>query len=462
MKKFDLIVIGSGSAGSSVIEAAHARGAKVCVIERDAIGGECPNYACVPAKAMLKSAKLYYSTKHHLRKYGVHASNVRFSFSEIMARKKDVVDTITGKGKRLKKFWGDMGVTVVKGNAHFVDAHTVRVGSKLLKAKGFVIATGAVDFIPPIDGIDQVPYLDYRAVTQLRRQPKSIIIVGGGPVGCEFGTFFTLLGTKVTIMQLAPLILHREDEEISLIAEKALKDQKAKVLTQTKVLAVQKDGRGVKVTYQVGEGPRRTMRADALLLAAGKRANIAGLNVEAAGVKLDRKGRLKVSETLQTTAKNIFAAGDVSGGMLFTHMAHHEGMIAGENIVKVLKKKKGLKKRDMRVVPRVTFTLPEVASVGMTTKEAAGARKKFAVGSFPLGALGRAVTEGERVGVVKLVVEKKSRLILGGHAIGVAAGEMIHEVALAMQMGVTVDDLVAMTHAFPTWSEGVLAAASSV
>lgn len=459
---FDVIVIGSGSAGSSAIETAHARGAKICVIERDAIGGECPNYACVPVKAMLKSAKLYHQVKHGLPKYGVHASKVRYSFSEIMNRKADVVSTITGKGKRLKKAWESMGVKVVKGDAHFVDKHTVRVGSKQLTAKAFVIATGAKDFIPPIDGIESVDYLDYRKTTLLKRQPKSLVIIGGGPVGCEFATFFSLLGTKVTLIQLAPHVLQREDEEVSVIVERSMKEQGVNILTQAKALGVKKVSGGVQVTYQVKMGRRKTITVDKVLLAAGKRANIDDLNVKAAGIKTDAKGRLKISESLQTSSRHIFAAGDVSGGMLFTHMAHQEGDIAGWNAMQVIQKKRGLRKRDMRVVPRVTFTLPEVASVGMTAKEAAAVKMKIVIGTFPLGALGRAVTEGERAGFMKVIVDKKTRLILGGHAVGTSVGEMMHEVALAMHMKITVDDLATMTHAFPTWSEGVLAAASSV
>ena len=460
--EFDLIVIGSGSAVSSAIEAAHARGAKICVIERDAMGGECPNYACVPAKAMLKSAKLYHQTKHGLAKYGVHAGKVRFSFAEIMRRKTEVVQTITGNGKRLKKMWEGMGVKIVKGDAHFVDKHTVRVGSKQFTAKAFVIATGASDFVPPIDGIESIDYLDYRKTTQLKRQPKFMVIIGAGPVGCEFGTFFSLLGTQVTMIQLAPHILHREDEEVSVVIEQAMKEQGVKILTQAKALAVKKVSGGTQVTYQVKMGRRKTIKVDKVLLAAGKRANIEGLNLKAAGVKTDAKGRLIVSESMQTSTKHIFAAGDVAGGMLFTHMAHHEGDIAGWNAMQVLQRKKGLRERDMVVVPRVTFTLPEVASVGMTAKEAAEAKLKIEIGTFPLGALGRAVTEGERTGFVKLVVDKKTRMILGGHAVGSSSGEILHEIALAMQMNITVDDLAAMTHAFPTWSEGVLAAASSV
>jgi pyruvate/2-oxoglutarate dehydrogenase complex dihydrolipoamide dehydrogenase (E3) component len=462
MEEFDVIIIGSGSAGSSALEAAYAEGARIALIERDAFGGECPNHACIPIKSMLHSAKLYHQAVHDFGAYGIHTGKVRFSFSEIMTRKTDVVETITGKGKRLNKLWESMDVSVYRGEAHFVDEQTVAVGKHRLKAKGFVIATGTHDWIPPIDGIESVPYLTYREATSLKGLPSSIVIVGGGPVGCEFATFFALLGVQVTLIELGERVLAREDEEISLLTQKRLEEYGVKVLTSSKVLSTKTVPGGMcEVTYQVDMGRRKRIKVAKILLAAGKRPNIESLAHEAAGVKTS-KGQLRVKETLQTNVKHIFAAGDVSGGMLFTHMAHAEGVLAGQNVMRVLKGKRTLQKRDLRVVPRVTFTYPEVASVGLTPQEAAKGRAAIAIAQFPLGALGRAVTEGKRDGFVKIVIQKKSRKIIGGHCIGAHAGELIHEIALAMEKDLTIDDLSGMIHAFPTWSEGISAAAGMV
>lgn len=457
-KKFDVIVIGAGSAGFSAAEAAHARGAKVCIIEQDKWGGECPNYACVPTKALLKSAKLYYQTANHLSDYGVHATSVRFNFKEIMKRKEAVVNAITAGGTRVGTLAKEMGMTAVKGSARFDSDHVVSVGNRRFEGKSIVIATGTTDFVPPIDGLHDSGFLGYRDVVSLQRMPSSVAVIGGGPVGCEFATFFGLLGANVHVLQLNPQILHRENAEIAAIAHQKLLEYGINVHVNTKTLSVKREGRKKRVTYQVGSKARQSVLVDHVILAAGKRANIEHLRMENTSVKLDSKGRLKMRETLQTSVDHIYAVGDVSGGMMFTHTAHHEGSIAGFNAMERIKK--NYRRRNVRVVPRVTFTLPEVASVGMTPEEASAAKKSFMIGRFPIGALGRSVTEGERSGLLKLVVDKKTRKILGGHVIGEHAGEVIHEIALAMQVGAKVDVLAQMIHAFPTYSEAVTAAAS--
>lgn len=458
--KFDIAVIGSGSAGFSAAEQANSLGAKVCIVEEDAWGGECPNYACIPTKALLRSAKLYHHTKHHASDYGVHTGRVTFNFAEIMQRKRAVVDLITGKGERLKKTAHDLGMTAVSGSARFMDEHTIQVGARKIKADKFVIATGATSFIPPVAGLAEADYMTYQDAVSLSERPGSILVIGGGPVGCEFSTFFGMLGTKVTLLQIAPYVLHREDPEISEIARNGLEHIGVDVRVNTKAVSVKKSGRKWRVTFRTGRSKVQSVTVERILVAAGVRANVGSLALEKAGVKLDEKGRLKVSETLQTNKKHIFAAGDVSGGLMFTHTAHEEGYIAGTNAMQ--KTARTMLKRDQRVVPRATFVEPEVASVGTTEQEAKDAGKDVLIGRFPVGALGRAVTDGKRQGVVKLIVDKKSRRILGGHIAAERAGEMIHEVTLAMQKRLKVDEIAHMMHAFPTYSEAVLAAASMV
>ena len=452
---FDVVVIGGGSAGFSAAEAAAARGKKVCIIERERLGGECPNWACVPTKALLRSAKLYHQTKR-LSSFGVKVTGASFRFSDIMRRKDAVVEAISGKGKKLERIAAERGITILKGAASFQDAHTLKVGQKRIKGESIVLATGTVGFIPPIDGIEKAGYLTFRDAVSLKRQPTSMVIVGGGPVGCEFATFFTMLGTKVTLIQLSSQVLHREDPDVAAIAQKQLAGLGVTVLTRTKTLSVRKEGRKRRVAFQRGQGKRQTVLVDHVLVAAGKRANLDGLHVEKAGVQLGNKGRLQTNAYQQTNVKHIFAAGDVDGGMQFTHTAHTEGAIVGYNAT--LKTVRGMKKRDMRVVPRVTFVHPEVASVGMTLFEARAAKKKVEAASYPVGALGRSVTEGERTGLLKVIVEKKTEKILGGHMIGACAGEVIHEIALSMKLGAKAKDVAGMIHAFPTHSEVIAAA----
>ncbi|MFH1632221.1 MAG: NAD(P)/FAD-dependent oxidoreductase [bacterium] len=454
---FDVLIIGAGAAGISAAQAASSAGAKVCMIEKAEMGGECPNWACVPSKAMLTSAKMYHMAKHHLEDFGLHADGVTFSFSRIMLRKDNIVSAITGKGKRIGKMMTGSGVKVEHGAAEFVDSHTIMVGKKKISAKSIIIATGSTNFVPPIDGIDKVG-LGFREVVSLRRQPGSVAIVGAGPVGCEFATFFAMLGTKVTLLQLDKQILNREDLEIAAIVEKKLSDYGANILTDTKTLGVARQGRKKRVTYQTGRMKRQSVLVDQVIVAAGKRASLDGIKIEKSGVKVDAKGRLKLNDKLQTNVGHIFAAGDVTGGMMFTHIAHEEGEVAGHNAV--CSRPGSMRRRDLRVVPRVTFTHPEVASVGVTQAEAAIMKMKFEVISFPVGSLARAITDGSREGMIKLVVDKKSRKILGAHMAGNHAGDVIHEAALAMHANLTVDDIAATIHAFPTYSEALAAAAS--
>ncbi|MDP2631715.1 MAG: dihydrolipoyl dehydrogenase [Candidatus Uhrbacteria bacterium] len=454
---YDVIVIGSGSAGFSSAEVARDLGASVCIVEKAEVGGECPNWACVPTKAMLRSAKLYYQARYKLSEYGVHADGVTFNFSKIMQRKDNVIDTITGTGKKLDRIAKELGIDVVKGEAIFLDAHTLKIAKKKISGKSIIIATGSVDFVPPIDGIEQVGYLSFKDVVSLKRLPGSVAIAGGGPVGCEFATFFSMLGSKVTILQLAPQLLNHEDEEVSAVVERMMRERRVNVLVNTKVLGVLKEGRKTRVTYQTGTNKRQSVAVDAFILSVGKRANVEDLKLEKAGVKLSDNGRLVVDEHLQTNIPNIFAAGDVSSSAMFTNVAHFEGSIAGYNAMQ--KRTQSMRNIDIRVVPRVTFVEPEVASVGITPLEASKSKKAFSVSSFPVGALGRAVTEGERIGLIKIVIDKKTRMILGGHMVGPQAGEVIHEIALAMHANLKVDELESMIHAFPTYSEAVSAVA---
>lgn len=457
---FDIVIIGSGSAGFSAAEVSASQGASVCVIDKGRLGGECPNWACIPTKSLLKSAKMYYTAKHKLSDYGVHATNVTFSYSRITARKDAVVDAITGNGKKMSRIAEELGITIVRGDAEFIDAHTIKVGSQNIKGKSILIATGADSFVPPIAGLAQVGFLFFKEAVSLKKQPSSIVIIGGGPVACEFATFFSYLGTKVTMLELGKTLLSREDGEISALAQKSLQAKGVQVNTNTKTLSVAKDGRRKRVTYQVGEQKRQTIIVDQVLVAAGKRANIETLNLKKAKIKTDDRGLLIVSDTLQTSVPHIFAAGDVAGRMQFTHAAHAQGYIAGVNMLK--KSSRGMLKVDERVMPRVTFVDPEIASVGITAEEAKNKKMSILVAKFPVGALGRAVTEGEREGLIKIVVDKNTRQILGGHIIGAHAGEVIHEIALAMYTRIKIDDVASMIHAFPTFSEAVVVAASQI
>jgi pyruvate/2-oxoglutarate dehydrogenase complex dihydrolipoamide dehydrogenase (E3) component len=463
-KTYDVVILGTGSAGFSAVEGALALGASVCVVEKGKLGGECPNFACVPSKAVLKAAKVY-RTMRHARDYGLEAGKISYDFEKVMAYRGEVVSAITGGGQhgdRYLKILKSLKVTIKLGAGVFIDDHTIEVNGEMIYGKSIVIATGTTDFIPPIPGLESIKFWHWKDAIDAKRQPKALAIIGGGPVGCEIATFYATFGTRVVLLQSAPIILNREDIEIAQIALESMEKLGVDVRVDVKIKEII-DGRGGVYGVQVEQdGQTDTVAVEQIVVATGKRSNVKNINLEASGVLLDDRGVLKTNMEQATNIKHIFGAGDVVGGMQFTHTAHHEGYVAGYNAaLRAKNKRSAVKKIDERVVPRATFVDPEVASVGMTAKEAIETFGSAVVGSYKVGMLGRAVTEHSRVGLVKIVAHPKTRKIIGGHMVGDRAGEVIHEVALAMYLNATVDKLAGMIHAFPTYSEGVKAAASS-
>lgn len=462
-QSFDVIVIGSGSAGFSAVEAASAQGVSVCLIEKARLGGECPNYACIPSKALLKSAHAYRSLSQ-LREVGVDISKKNIEWEDVQEYRKRVVERITGggtKGDRYLTILKKLGVKHVLGEATFIDDNTIQVNEKTFTAKSIVIAAGTEDFIPPISGIDKIPYLNWKQALQLKKLPKSIAIIGGGPVGCEMATIFASFGVRVTLLQASPYVLNREDSDVSERAFQALKQLGVDVVVSANIEEFV-NGRvgviGLRVQSDEGEN---MYAVEQVILATGKRFNASNLGVDTLRMTLDERGYIKTNRQQKTSIKHIFAAGDVNGGLQFTHTAHHEGWVAGYNAAQGAKGKNSFKKTDERVVPRVTFIDPEVASVGLTEAQVMEEHGAVFVGSYDIGTLGRSVTEDERLGFIKIVAHPKTKQILGGHAICPHAGEMIHEIALAMYLNAQMEDLASMIHAFPTYSEGIKAAAST-
>ncbi len=450
---YDVAVIGGGSAGFAAAESALAAGAKkVCIIEHGMLGGECPTWACVPTKALLRAAKLYHQAKFSLPRFGIRTGKVSYDFPELIRRKDAVVNALTNGGERLAGHARQNGIDVYHENTSFTGKYTLALSDRRLKATAFVIATGSKEVVLDIPGIETVRAWYSRELVSLEALPKSIIIIGGGPIGSEFATFFACLGVRTTIIQNGPQILPREDGEIAAIAEAELKHLGVRILTKTLTLGVKKIRSGVEVIVQTGRKPRQKITAETLAVAIGRRANIDGLRLDKAGVKIDDHGVIISQSTCQTTAPHIFVAGDARGGPQFTHLAHYEGGIAGWNAAR-LKSNDKPATAFLTVLPHVTFTEPEVASFGLTPAVANKKKIAYDIYRFPVGGLGRAAVEGVRVGLLKVVVNKADGKIIGAHLASERAGEVIHELALAMHAGIPFRDVQSMMHAYPTWSE---------
>ena len=447
---YDLLVIGSGSAGFAAAQAGRGSGRKIALVESDRLGGECPNWGCVPTKALLASAKQLRASQAW-ETLGLYGAEARMNFTEVMRRKDALVAGLTGK--RLSRVADALGIDVLRGRASFLDPHTLHVGTREVTAERFVIATGSAVRVPSIPGLEGVAWWSFKDAVSAARPPASLIVVGGGPVGVELATFFSAAGTKVFLVQGAPQLLEREEPEIANVIKDSLEKFGVEILMKSEVLRVMAAQKGLEASVRAGT-QMRTLQAEHLLLATGKVAEVSGLGISAAGVELDARGWVKTNAELRTTAKHIWAAGDVTGGMLFTHIAHAEGALAGTNAFA-----KKPSRIDLRVAPRVTFSDPEVASVGLTEAEAKKAGSAVVTSTFPIASLGRAYVEGKRIGLIKLVVDTKTRKVLGGHIASERAGEMIHEIALAMKTHTTVDALASMIHAYPTYSEAISAAA---
>lgn len=448
---YDLIVLGSGAGGSVAADIVARAGKRVAIVEGDAMGGECPNWGCVPTKAMLHAAGIYDQTKHAGR-FGIRSATVGYNYPTIKAWK-DLAVKRTGS-ENSEKFYASHGITVFRGHAHFINPHEVTINRRHLSAANFLVATGSQWVTPPIAGLDKITYLTARTALELTRPPKTIFIVGGGAVGCEFAELFSTFGSKVHIADIAPRLLPKEDDEVSAVVEKQFSEQRGMdILTKAKVISVVKEGIMTRVTYLRG-GEEHSVKVDQLLVAAGK-APSTDLGLENAGVEYSKKG-IDVDEHLQTTAKHIFAAGDVLGRYMFTHMGVYESRIVANNLLHRSKVSPNYK-----AVPRVTFVNPEVASVGMS--EADCLRRDLPINKAvaPINIIGRANVTDTRVGFCKVITDKKGVLI-GGSVVGPHAGEIIHELTLAIQHGMSAYQLANTLHAFPTWSEVVRVACAKV
>ncbi len=451
MKKYDLIIIGGGVGGLVGASGAAKMGARVALIEKELLGGDCLNFGCVPTKRLVKCAKVAH-TLGKANEYGINpGNNPHVDFPKVMQSVRDVQKSI-GRHDDPRRFQ-EMGVTVINGDGNFTSPNTFKVNGEELTARKFLIATGSSP--TELSSQKNVKTLTNITALQLTKLPASITIHGGGAIGVEFAQIFARLGSKVSIVEKKGRLLPREDEAISAALKKILIEEGITIHTCSEVTNIT-ESNGLKITTATCTEGDTVIESEEVLMAIGRRPNVAGLNLEAAGVVYDNRKGIQTEKTMRTTAKSIYAVGDVSGPYAFTHVAEYQAGIALSNALLPLINRKA----DYRVVPWVTFTDPEVARVGLTEAEAINkyGNSNISVYVVNFSDTDRAEIEGEAKGFIKLITDKKQR-VLGAHIIGPSAGELIGEFVLAMKTRLPITKISQTIHIYPTLSMAVKRAA---
>jgi mycothione reductase len=443
MKKYDAIVIGTGS-GSIIAEEALDHGLKTAIIDKGPlIGGTCLNYGCIPSKQLIYPADRIVEIEDS-GKLGVTARVERIDFAAIMERMRE--SRRQGERGIRESLAQTDGLDFYEGEARFAGERTVEVSGERIEGKNVFIAAGSRPMVPPLKGLEDVPYLTNESVLELKEKPESLLIIGGGYIAVEFGHFFAAMGTRVTILEMAPRLVLSEEAEIAEALEKKLKERMT-VVTGARVEEVVRDGNGVAaVTRSEAGGGSVRYTARQILVAVGRRSNADSLNLASAGVEVDKRGFIKVNQRLETGQKNIFAIGDIIGRQMFTHMANREAVTVAHNVLHGDKLEV-----DFDNVPHAVYSYPQIASVGLT-EEAARRQHKIAIGraSYLDIAKGEAMLETD--GFAKAIVDAEKGKLLGFHIIGPNAPELIQEVVNAMVSG-GVDELNQGIHIHPALSE---------
>ena len=455
-KKFDrnMIVIGAGAGGLVTSYIAAAVKAKVTLIEAGEMGGDCLNYGCVPSKAVIKSAKIAEQIRHG-EHYGLENAAPQFSFKKVMARVHKVIADIAPHDSVER--YTNLGVDVVKGYGKLLDPWTVEIklndgGTQTLTARTIVIATGARPFVPPLPGIEETGYVTsdtlWTKFAELEEAPKKLVVLGGGPIGCELAQSFARLGSNVTQIEMAERIMIKEDLEVSTFAHEALIESGVNILTSHQALRCEaRDGKKFIVVKH--NDTEIDIEYDELLCAVGRSARLKGYGLEELGIETNRT--VVTNEYLETLYPNIFAAGDIVGPYQFTHVAAHQGWYAAVNgLFGNLKKFKV----DYRVIPWTTFIDPEVARVGLNEQDAIDKGIDYEITRFEFEELDRAITDSATKGFIKVITPKGKDKILGVTVVSEHAGDLIAEFVLAMKHGLGLNKILGTIHSYPTWAEG--------
>ncbi|OIO36674.1 MAG: hypothetical protein AUJ74_01070 [Candidatus Omnitrophica bacterium CG1_02_44_16] len=443
---YDVVVIGGGAAGLVAATGTAALGARTALVEKSKLGGDCTWYGCIPSKSLLKSAQVFSLTKR-FKEFGISAG-VQNSYDPVlvMSHVRDVIKKISTHHSAA--VFEKKGIKVLFETPKFLDHNTIELKGKKIYAKRFIIASGSHPMVPPIEGLKDINYLTNENVFDLEVLPKSLAVLGGGPIGMELSLAFARLGVEVSIIEMFDRLMVREDKEVADVLIDEFKAEGIKIYTGKKAVRFSKDGGMVSITLEDKDKKQSAVKAEKILVAVGRVANVQGLDLEKAGVKYSNKG-VEVDATLRTSTKNIYACGDVSGPYQFSHMAEYQAVIAVGNALLPFKRKV-----DYSVVPWCTFTDPEVARVGLTEDEARAKYKEIKVYRSLYSGNDRAVTDLEEKGLAKVIIDKKG-YILGAHIVGASAGEIIHEYVLAKASKLKIGNLSSAIHIYPTLAQVV-------
>ena len=451
MQSFDLIVIGAGS-GLNVSSSAAEMGMKVAVVEKGPMGGTCLNRGCIPSKIIIHSADVA-ETIRKSKSFGINSRINSVDFAKITSRASNLVDKESGEIE--EAIIEDKNTTLFKEEAKFIGDRTLKVGIKTIKGDKVIIAAGTRPFVPPIEGLSEVGYITSDEALRLKKRPKAMTIIGGGYIAAELAHFYGALGTRINIIQRRNFLIPEEDEEISQKFTKIFK-KKYKVLTEFNAKKVYKKG-GKFIVEAENKKTKRKLISDALLVAAGRIPNTDILDVNKTNVEVDDKGFIKTNEYLETTAKNIWALGDIVGRYLFKHSANLEAEYVYYNAV--LNKKI---KIDYAAMPHAIFSSPQIAGVGLREQDLSEGKMGYAVGRYEFIKSGMGLALQDDEGFVKIFADRKTRKILGCHILGSDASTLIHEVIVAMKAGLEVDSLSKAVHIHPALSEVVQRAVNDI
>lgn len=452
-KKYKIAIIGSGPGGYTAALRAGQLGADTVLIEKEALGGTCLNWGCIPTKAFVRSAEVFADIQN-AEDFGIKVEKAELDFPAVVKRKDKIVKRLV---RGVDHLLGKKNIDRIDGRASFIAQNKIQIEKEAetieIEAENIIIATGSETAALPIPGADLDGILDSRSALDLNELPESMVIVGGGIIGMEFAFIFRNFGVDVTVVEYLDQLVSGVDSEIASELNRSARRRRISVKTSAEVKEIRKQADAFEVVYQQ-KGKEKTAAAEKVLMAVGRRPYTEGLNLENVGVNLSGKRRaVQVNEKMETNVPGIYAVGDVTDKILLAHVASHQGVIAVENIM-------GMdKKMDYQAVPGAIFTSPEIGTVGLSEEEAKEKGIDYEVGSFPFAASGKVMAMGEREGKIKLITEKESDKIIGAALIGIEASDLIAELTLAVNLGLTAENLRETIHAHPTTAEVVHEAA---